>query len=225
MDKKNYNLPKYSHGEEIVNTTSHLLGFFFALAITILFIIFQVQHNLPAIKMYPFYIYSGFMMVMFLNSAIYHSRKLESKSRHICRIIDHSDIYLFVAATYTPICVLAINIAWISTTLIILEWSLAIIGMTLTIISMITNNKVLDIMSYSLYLIIGWALVIFFPAIKAMDFQVFLFILLGGIVYTSGAIFYTFGRKQKWFHSIFHFFVLAADVLQFIGIYFVLISQ
>ena len=224
MEKKNFGLPQYSHGEEVVNTASHFVGFLFGLAITIYFVVHQVLNAIPMTMMYPFYIYSFFMIVMFLNSSIYHSRKFESKARYVCRIIDHSDIYLFVAATYTPICVLAISIQWISIALLILEWVLAITGMTITIIAMTTNNKVLDLISYSLYLIIGWALVIFYPAISAIEFRVFLFILLGGIVYTSGVLFYNFGRKKKWFHTIFHFFVLVADVLQFVGIYFVLIS-
>ena len=210
-------LPRYSHLEEMHNSISHYAGVIFGLVITALFIFLEARYPALKLKMYPFYIYTFFMIVMFFNSGFYHSRKLGSKSKAICRVIDHCDIYLFVAATYTPICVYGISNQTIGMILLISEWVMAIIGMALNIIDM--NHKVLKYISFFLYLITGWAIVFFYPFNVGLSFNVFIYVLLGGIIYTVGAGLYAIGAKKMWFHTGFHYFILVAAVLQFIGIW------
>ena len=216
-------LPKYSHNEDVVNVITHLIGCLFALTIFVLFLVLEIKHNISFSSVYPFYIYVLFMFIMFSISAIYHSRKKETKSRYIWRIIDHSNIYYFVAATYTPICVYYMSQSVLFVVILIVEWIFAIIGSLLT--SFLMNYKTARIISYFLYLISGWILIFFFPAIKIIDLKVFLFVLFGGTLYTVGAICYSIGKKRKWFHSIFHIFILLADILQFVGIWFLLINM
>ena len=216
-------LPDYSFSEEINNSISHLIGFVFGLAVSFLFIYLEVIYPSLRFKMYPFYIYTFFMMVMFFNSGFYHSRKFNSKSRAVTRVIDHCDIYLFVAATYTPICIYGITNQTISITLLILEWVLSIAGVIITLIDM--NHKVLKYIAFFIYIVTGWAIMFFYPFNIGISFNVFLFVLLGGISYTVGAIMFAIGSKKRWFHTIFHYFVLAGAVLQFAGIYFLALEQ
>lgn len=209
-------LPTYTKKQEIWNSISHFLGFGFAVVITIYFCLLRK----PFADLFPYLVYSFFMMVMFFVSGFYHSRKFSTKVRAVSRIIDHCDIYLFVAATYTPICFFGINNVDIALTLLVIEWSLAIIGVVMNAINL--NSKVVQIVGYAIYLVAGWAIVFFYPFNLGISFNVFLFILLGGISYTIGAILYSIGNKNRWFHTVFHFFVLAGAILQFVGIYFLI---
>ena len=214
-------LPQYQIKHEVVNSSSHFLGLIFGVIATILFIVTQVSEQIPFTTMYPFYIYTLTMMIVFFVSGFYHSRKLGSKSRAVFRLIDHCDIYLFVAGTYTPICLLGITNTPVSISLLIIEWGLAIVGVVLNIIDM--NNKVIKVITYIIYILAGWAIIFFYPFDIGVPFNVFLFVLLGGIVYSLGAILYAVGKKKLiWCHSIFHIFVLVAAILQFIGVYFLI---
>ena len=136
---------KYSHKQELWNSLTHFIGVLFSIAITIVFIVLNIQKHLPFVVTYPFYIYTFTMFVVFFVSTMYHSTPLDSKIRAVCRVIDHSDIYLFVAGTYTPICLLGIANFSISFGLIIVEWALAIIGIILTIIGF--NHKSVQVIS------------------------------------------------------------------------------
>lgn len=209
-------LPTYSHDEEIMNSISHLIGLVFAIGTLIFFVIFHILNQKSFLYMLPFYIYSLIMMMVFFISSFYHSSKFGSKRRAIARIIDHCDIYAFVAATYLPICVHGLSNQSISISIMVIEVVLAIAGIVLNIIP--SNSKAIKIITYLIYIVDGWILIIFYPFGIGLEFSVFLFILLGGIIYSLGAITYAIGGKKKWFHSVFHIFVVLAAITQFIGI-------
>ena len=215
--------PKYTHKQEICNSLTHLVGVVFAAIVFALLFTYQIQHNVPFRVFYPFYIYVLSMFVVFVMSTTYHSRKLDTKIRWICRVIDHSDIYLFVAGTYTPICILAIANQSISTGLLIAEYTLALAGILVTIFGGL-KYKSMEIIAYIIYLVEGWALMFVYPFNQCLQFNVFIFILVGGIVYTAGAIAYGIGKKNLWFHTMFHVFIVAAAVIQFIGIWNIVTS-
>lgn len=211
-------LPKYTRKEEIMNSLTHLVGLIFGLGTLFFFIVYQLRNNLSFSYMLPFYVYSICMMMVFFVSTFYHSSPLGSKKRAIARIIDHCDIYVFVAATYLPICVHGLENRTAAIIIMIIEAILAIMGVLFNAIP--NQSKVIKIISYFIYLVDGWLLIFFFPFGIGISFNVFIFILIGGIVYSIGAITYALGKKRIWFHSLFHAFVVAAAVLQFIGIYF-----
>ena len=213
-------LPQYSRREEIVNSSTHFLGTLFSLGVIIFFVVFEISHSTSFLYMLPFYIYALFLGVMFTISGIYHSRPLNSKARAICRIIDHTDIYFCIAGTYTPLCVHAFENQTIGYILLAVNWTLCIAGAILNLVK--SDKLVLEIISYILYVFCGWMVMIVYPFNLGIPFIVFLFILLGGITYTIGAILYAIGRKAKWLHSIFHVFVLLGAVLQFVGLYYIL---
>ena len=216
------NSPKYTHNQEILNSLTHLVGALFSIAITIVFIVYGVKNNIPFNVTYPFYIYTFTMFVVFFVSAFYHSSPLDTKFRRVLRVIDHSDIFTFVAGTYTPIVLLAISNKEITIGLLVVEWVFAAIGVLIT--SLWFKYKSVSVIGYIIYLLAGWALIFVYPFNKCLPFDIFLFTLLGGIVYTVGAIVYAIGKKKIWFHTIFHIFILAGAVLQFIAIWFIFAS-
>lgn len=213
-------LPQYSVKDEVMNSFTHLVGFFFSLGVLIFFIIKQITNNIVFLDMFPYYFYALTMMTVFFVSTFYHSSKLNSKMRAVLRIIDHCDIYLFVAGTYLPICAYGIENKSVALTIIIIEFVLAITGVLFNAIP--NNSKILTILGYVIYIVDGWLLVFFFPFNVGIDPKVFLYILAGGIVYTIGAVTYAIGSKRIGFHSIFHVFVVVAAIVQFIGIYFLI---
>lgn len=213
-------LPKYSREEELYNYASHFLGALFGLGTLITFIVLGITKGYGFLHMVPFYTYSIFMMLMFFISGLYHSRKFDSKSRAIVRIIDHSDIYAFVAATYFPICMYGVANDVLGYVMLGIQVGLGILGVTLSIVP--NNSRWVKSTTFFIYIIQGWLLMIFYPFGLGMDFLVFLFVLLGGIMYTIGSILYGIGRYKRWSHTWFHAFVLIAAVLQFVGIYFLL---
>ena len=211
-------MPQYTHTQEIWNSLTHLAGVVFSFIVLSIFIVLQVRFDLSIKYMYPFYIYFGFMLVVFLNSTLYHSSPMNSKIRLVCRMIDHCDIYLFVAGTYTPICLREIADVPIAVSLTSIQYFLAIVGVLVTIFGL--GKKKWDVVGYIIYIIQGWAVIFFYPFKQVLDFNVFIFILSGGVLYTIGAVAYAIGKhKSKWFHTIFHLNIVVAAIVQFIGIY------
>ncbi len=101
-------------------------------------------------------------------------------------------------------------------TMLILQWTVAAIAIVLNAIDL----KRFRILSYSAYIIMGWAIIFVVPtALAAIGLTDFLWLLLGGISYTIGAVLYGIGSKKPWFHSVFHIFVLLGSFLQFLSIY------
>ena len=213
-------LPKYSLKDEIYNSITHGIGFLFSLGVLIFFIVKQALCHISFMNMCPYYFYVFTMMLVFVISTLYHSSKFNTKYRAIMRIIDHSDIYLFVAGTYLPICMYGILPFEYAIAIIVIEFSLATFGILCNAIP--NNFKFLKVAAYICYIIDGWLLVFFLPFGVKINFNVFLFVLIGGIVYTIGAITYAIGKKKIYFHTIFHVFVVLGAVLQFIGIYYLL---
>ena len=213
-------LPTYSFKEEVMNSITHLVGLLFAIGTLIFFVVYHISNNCDFSFMFPFYTYSLIMMMVFFVSSFYHSSKFGSKRRAIARIIDHCDIYAFVAATYFPICMYGIANKGAATAILIVEVVLMLVGIALNLIP--TNSKAIKLITYLIYIIDGWILIFFYPFGIGLKFYVFLFVLLGGVIYSIGAITYAIGSKKAWLHSVFHIFVVLAAMTQFVGILFLL---
>lgn len=214
MEKK---MPQYTPSQERWNSLSHLVGAIFSFVVIGIFIYLQFKYHLGVVYMIPFYIYFLFMFATFMNSTVYHSSQMNSKTRGICRVIDHCSIYFFIAGTYTPIVLRAVTSEPISIALIVIQYSFALFGILITIFGL--QKKGLAILGYIIYVIQGWAIMIFYPFTQCLPFNVFIFTLVGGVVYTIGAVSYAVGKKNQWFHTVFHLFIVAAAVIQFIGVY------
>ena len=168
-------LPKYTKEEEIYNSTSHFIGALFGLGTLITFIVMGIVKGYTFLHMIPFYTYSIFMILMFFISGLYHSRKFNSRARANVRIIDHSDIYAFVAATYFPICMYGVTNEPIRIAMLAIQVSLAIIGIVLNVIPY--ESRLTKAITFLIYIVQGWLLIFFYPFIICPIFTIIRYII------------------------------------------------
>ena len=137
--------------------------------------------------------------------------------KKVLQIIDHCTIYFLIAGTYTPIILSGFlpRFPVIGWSLLAVEWGLAILAATLTAIDLHRYR----VFSMICYIFLGWAIIFFIPqTLVVMSVPGFALLLSGGITYTIGAILYGIGSKIRWFHSVFHIFVVAGSFLQYLSI-------
>ena len=214
---KKIEIPKYTLGEEITNAITHGIGALLAVAALVLTVVYSSIHGNPY-AIVASAIYGFTIILLYVMSTIYHSLKI-NRAKKVFRVIDHCSIYLLIAGTYTPYTLVTLNgaVGWV---LFGIVWGCAIIGIILNILDMKKFKKA----SMALYLIMGWAVIFTLkPLLENIALPGFLLLLGGGIVYTIGAILYGVGKKKKYIHSVFHLFVVAASVLQFLSIFFYVI--
>ena len=216
-------LPKYTRKEEFWNSITHYSGFILGIVAMIFFLTYGLVNNLGFKIIFPFMIYTIFMMMMFFVSGFYHSRRLGSRSRAIARKIDHSDIYAFIGATYTPICLLSVANTKVGIILLIVEIVFDIAGLVFSLVP--SDKKAFGLLGYFCYIVAGWLVIFVFPFNIGIPLDVFLWVLAGGIAYTIGAILYAVGHRKRWFHTVFHFFVLAGAALQFVGVLLIILAK
>ena len=209
-------LPNYTRAEEIFHMVSHIAGGVFAFVALLLCVIkASLGGDFAAIA--ASIVYGVTMIVLYCMSSIYHGLK-PSLGKKVLQVLDHCSIYFMIAGTYTPILLVAIRplypaLAW---GVFGAEWTLTALAVTLTAIDL----KQYRVFSMFCYLFMGWAVVFFAPvAIRALSAAGFWLLLSGGLAYTLGAILYGIGSKKRWFHGMFHVFVLAGSILQFLAIF------
>lgn len=220
-EKKQIPIPKYTKGEEIFNMTSHIVGGAIGIVVTVLCVVFAaLHHNVWGIVGGA--IYGATMIVLYTMSSIYHGLKPHLTAKKVFRVIDHCSIYLLIAGTYTPITLCSVREAspvtgWIVFGVI---WGMAALGIALTAVDL----EKFKVFSMICYLVMGWCVIFTWKTTTAaLGPGGTAFILAGGIAYTIGAIFYGFGKKLKYIHSVFHIFVCLGSLIQFFGIFFYVI--
>lgn len=203
-----------SFGEEVGNSVSHgaaAIIFIFLLPFTAIYM--YVNGGVEYAVGGSIYVIS--ILLMFLTSTLYHSMAHNTQHKYIMRLLDHSLIYVAIAGTYTPIAISVIGGFWGMATLII-QWAAAVLGILYKVLSPKVSSKV----SMIFYLVMGWMAVIFTPTIISETNWTFIsLILLGGISYTVGAWFYS-QKERKYFHMIWHFFIIIASGLHYAAIVF-----
>lgn len=207
---------RLSFGEEVANSITHAVG---AVAMLILLPITSIhsytKYNTTASVGMSIFVISLFFM--FLSSTIYHTMEYGSSHKYVLRIIDHSMIYIAIAGSYTPVALSLIG-GWLGILIIALQWGITIFGILYKIFARKVNEK----FSLILYLLMGWLAIFILPYIyKHTGLTFGILLLLGGLCYTVGALFYA--KKKPYYHTIWHCFILAASLLQYIAIvYFML---
>ena len=211
-------VPEYTKGEEIFNAVSHIVGGALGLAALVTLLIYAYPN---AGYMASVAAFGVSVIVLYTMSALYHFLP-RGGGKKVFRIFDHCTIFLLIAGTYTPFCVIALGLSTTGIVILVIEWVLAVLGITGNAIAM--NNKVVKGISLALYLIMGWLAVFGFGKLWRMISPASMWLLLsGGIVYTAGIVFYALGRKVRYFHSVWHLFDLAGTALQFASILLLLI--
>jgi channel protein, hemolysin III family len=212
VKKERVTLYKYSLSEELISAISHGVGVILAIVAIILCI--HASKDNGAIALFSTITYGTSLMILYLMSTLYHSLK-PNKAKKVFRIFDHCSIFLLIAGTYTPFCLLTLKgqAGWI---LFAIIWACAITGIVLNSI----NLEKFDKASFVLYLIMGWSIVFNFKVLVEAISSTGLFLLIaGGLAYTLGAVIYLIGHKVKYMHSIWHFFVLGGSIIHFFCIY------
>lgn len=201
--------------EESFNAATHALGALLGIAGFILLIIFESKKT--DWSLFSVIIYGLSIIILFTASTLYHSVKSE-KRKHYFRIVDHISIYLLIAGTYTPILLitLADSLGW---TLFWVVWGIALFGVFL---KLFYTGK-FEIFSTLLYLIMGWLIVFDFSnLIASMPTNGIIFLIIAGLSYTVGIIFYAV-QRIPYNHVIWHLFVLAGAIFHYFMIFFYVI--
>ena len=208
-------VPNYTKGQERFNTISHLIGIPLAIVIFIIGLVALASQKFNASYFLGVLIFVITIIDVYFVSSLYHSTPLDSFNKKLFRVLDHCTIYLLIAGTYTPICVVLMSEHVIGLIMLLIEWGLSALGIFLN--ALFFKSKVVQIISLALYLIMGW-LVLFCGGFIYMTPLSFGFVLAGGIIYSIGSILYSVGKKNLWFHCIFHVFVLISTIIQAIGV-------
>ncbi len=165
-------------------------------------------------KIVSFSVYGTTLFFLYAVSTLYHS--LRGRAKRFFRKLDHYSIYFLIAGTYTPFTLVTLRGAW-GWTIFGVIWGLAAVGIALESLPQ-QGNRVL---SLGVYILMGWlVLVALKPLLEALPWAGFVWLLLGGIFYTSGVAFYLFDEKIRYFHGIWHLFVLAGSVSHYVTILF-----
>lgn len=206
---------KYTKLEEIINGVTHGIGVIFGIVASTILLIYAIRKgDIPSII--SFSIYGACIILMFLASTLYHSFTKENV-KGILRVFDHSSIFLFIAGTYTPIVILTLEGA-LRVGVLIGIWFMAIGGVIFKIMTYGKFDRY-KMLSLVFYIGMGWmAIIPIRSIIAATSINFFYWILLGGLMYTLGTIFYSI-KKIPYNHAIWHLFVLAASITHFIGIF------
>ncbi|KUO69955.1 MAG: hemolysin D [Clostridia bacterium BRH_c25] len=202
----------FSNEEEIANAVTHGLGVLLGITALVIFAVkgAKTQNALYTVSMM---IYSVSTIVLYANSMLYHAFK-EGKTKNVFERLDHLSIYILIAGSYTPFCLIAIG--GIKGIIICsIQWALAIAGVTFKVIWIDRFVKI----HVLIYLTMGWMISFFISSIfKSISFTGFYLLLAGGIAYSAGVLFYIF-NWFKYHHFVWHVFVLAGSVLIFFSLY------
>lgn len=208
----------YTKGEEIFNAVSHIAGGGLGLLAWITLLIFAYPDANSCIAVSVF---GASIVILYTMSALYHFLPAGG-AKWVFRIFDHCTIFLLIAGTYTPYCMIALQGTPFGLPVLIAEWGMAIAGITMNAIGM--RSMVIKGISMGLYVVMGWLILIAFgPLISFLSAASFWLLLSGGIAYTGGIVFFALGKKVKYFHSIWHLFDIAGTMLQFASILLMII--
>ena len=201
----------FSKGEEISNAIIHGIGFLLSIAALVILIV-SSSLNGTVWHVVSFTIYGSTMVLIYISSTLVHSFP-PGKTKDVFEILDHSTIYFFIAGTYTPFLFVAVQgaLGW---TLFGIVWGLAIAG---TVFKAFFVKRFLH-MSTVLYVVLGWMIVFAWgPLAENLSTQGLVLLVLGGVLYSVGSIFYVW-RGFSYHHAVWHVFVMAASIIHFFSV-------
>lgn len=207
---------RYSTAEEIANSITHGVGLLLAIAGLATLVAFAVLRG-TAWHIVGCSIFGATLVLSYLTSTLYHSIPT-ARAKSILRIFDHCAIFLLIAGTYTPLMLVNLRGPW-GWSILGVVWGIATLG----IIFKVTMLRKWTVVSVVLYVAMGWVVVVATkPLLSAVAPGGLLLLLLGGLAYTGGVIFYGL-RRMPYHHAVWHLFVLAGSVLHFFAVLFYVI--
>jgi hemolysin III len=203
----------YDTKEEKINVISHFVGLLLSIAALALLVVkASLMGNVWHIV--SFSVYGLSLIVLYLASTLYHNAKNPIKRAKL-NIFDHAAIYVLIAGSYTPFTLVTLNgtVGWV---LFGLTWGAALAGVVFKIFFIGKFDKLSTVM----YVLMGWMVVFAMkPLYENLSPQGLFWLIMGGVFYTVGAVFYA-QNKLKFNHAIFHIFVLLGSASHFVSIFF-----
>ncbi len=196
---------------ERFNSISHLIGATLALAGLVVLVALASMQGDPW-KIVSFSIYGASLFLLYTMSTLYHS--LQGRAKQLFMKLDHVAIYLLIAGTYTPFTLVTLRGAW-GWTLFGIIWGLAIVGIVVDSL----HKEGTRAIQMTIYLLMGWLiLVAMYPLVRALPREALTLLVVGGLCYTGGIVFYALDERMRHAHGIWHLFVLAGSILHFLAI-------
>jgi len=196
------------HGERF-NSITHLVGAALALAGLVVLVVFAALKG-DVWKIVSFSIYGGSLFLLYTLSTLYHS--LRGRAKQIFMKLDHVAIYLLIAGTYTPLTLVTLHGAW-GWSLFGIVWVLAVIGIVVDSLHRNGSRRI----QMAIYFLMGWLIVVaLYPLIQIMPTGGLVLLVLGGLFYTGGIVFYALDDRIKHAHGIWHLFVLAGSISHYL---------
>ena len=196
---------------ERFNALSHLVGAILALAGAIVLVVLASIGGDPW-KVVGVSIYGVTLVVMYSSSTLYHS--MRGGAKDVLRKMDHQSIYLLIAGSYTPFCLVTLRGPW-GWSLFGVVWGLAVIG-GLQELRPTNDARVLSVV---IYLLMGWvAVVALVPLLRVLGVAGFAWLAAGGLFYTVGIVFYALDTRLTHAHGVWHLFVLAGSAAHYMAI-------
>jgi len=202
------------YGERL-NSISHLVGAVLALIGLGALLTVSIQIGDPLV-IFSFAVFGGTMVLLYTMSTLYHSFHPPELKR-IFKILDHVAIYILIAGSYTPFMLVTLGNNR-GLTILALVWSLAVVGI---ISELLLSGRAVKIGQVSIYMAMGWACSLEVAGLKAgLSPEGFNWLLLGGIAYTTGVVFYVLDKMKRLDHAhgIWHFFVMLGSVCHFVAV-------
>lgn len=202
-----------TRGEEIANSVTHGLGVGLAVAALVLLVVFAARRG-DAWRVVSLAVYGSTLVILYTSSTLYHAVS-NPRAKRVLRVFDHSSIYLLIAGSYTPLALVPLRGPW-GWSLFGLAWGLAIFGIVFK--AFFTGR--FEAVSVALYLVMGWLIVFAIkPVLTTVPPGLLMWLVLGGLAYTLGVVFFVMDNK-RYFHAVWHLFVLAGSILHFFGMLF-----
>ncbi|MFO7579364.1 PAQR family membrane homeostasis protein TrhA [Nitrosomonas halophila] len=202
-----------SPGEEIANSVSHGIGLVAALVGTPFLIMHATRHEDTGFVV-GVSLFAATMVLLYLASTLYHALP-RGKGKRVFKIIEHSAIFLLIAGTYTPFSLGVLRGPW-GWSLVGIVWSLAAVGVAIKAFDKMHN----PIISASLYLLMGWLILIaIYPMYTRMPLSGLLWLVAGGVAYTIGVFFFATDSRIRYGHFIWHLFVMVGTVCHYFAVF------
>jgi hemolysin III len=198
------------YGERF-NGVTHLLGTVLAVAGLVVLVVFASLQGDPW-RITSVSIYGATLVILYLGSTLYHS--LRGRAKQVLQKIDHAAIYLLIAGTYTPFALVTLRGPW-GWTLFGLVWGLALLGIAQELV-LARGRRILSLV---IYVLMGWLVLIAFgPLLRALPGAGVAWLVVGGLLYTGGIVFYALDKRLTHAHGIWHLFVMAGSACHFIAV-------
>ena len=199
------------HGERF-NAWTHLVGAVLAL-VGAVWLLLLASASGDSWKQVSVAIYGVTLVLLYSTSTLYHS--VQGPAKRLMQKLDHLSIYLLIAGSYTPFCLVSLRGPW-GWSLFATVWSLALIGM----LQEIKPRSEARVLSLVIYALMGWiVLVAVQPLLAALGREGFAWLASGGVLYTIGIIFFAYDSRFRHWHGIWHLFVMAGSLLHFVAIW------